>query len=159
MKKWVLALVIGVVFLSLGATIGRSGSSLIYCGSDVMSPGDVCEETRAGSVETRTYEEMKESAEAGKRFAESGGRVSLLAAGGLFTVLGIAGIVVVRRGRKNAGPTTAPYRQQGVNPPQPVPPGYPPLPQAVQPGYPPRAPHGQQVQYPPQSFGPTGSQN
>jgi hypothetical protein len=157
MKKWVLALVLGVVLLSFGATIGRNGSSLIYCGSDVMSPGDVCEETGAGSVKTRTYEEMKESAEAGKRFAESGGRVGLLAGGGVLTALGIAGIVVVRRRRKNAGPTApdphlAQYQQQGAHPPQPR---YPPQP----PHYQPQAQYPPQTQYPPQNFGPTGPQN
>jgi hypothetical protein len=176
MKKWVIALVFGVMLVSFGAGGGRNDSNLIYCGSEIMSPGDVCEETSRGSTTTKTYAEMKASDEAGKRIFNSWGRWALLGGGVVLMGAGIAGIVATRRRRRNAGPTTADLhlaqarqQQQGqAYAPGPYQPGPPPS-HAQQWGQPQQAPYPPQPQpqyqqppqgqYPPQNFGPAGSQN
>lgn len=104
MAKWIVCLVIGLGMLSLSSGAGINDNT-IRCGSDIMGPGDVCEETRAGSVvDTQTYEEMKESKEAGQRIFNSWGRWALLGGGLILTVLGIWGIVKVKRQRKEPRP-------------------------------------------------------
>jgi hypothetical protein len=132
MKKWIVCLVIGLGMLAFSTGTGINDDT-IRCGSEVMSPGDVCEETRGGSVtDTETYEEMKESKEAGQRTFNSWGRWVLLGGGLLLTGLGIWGIVKVKRARKNE-----PHLGPGHTPDaQPAPQLGPPLRQ-----YPPPYPH------------------
>jgi hypothetical protein len=150
MKKWVFALIVGIVMLSFGARTDVN-SSTITCGGRTMSPGDVCEETRGGvTTDTRTYDEMKESQEAGARTFNSWGRWALLGAGAVFAIGGIIGIVLVRRRRATAA-AQPPAAQPQFAPPQQ-------LPNAPYQQYPP-APYPQQMpqqQYPPQGWGPTG---
>lgn len=146
MKKWVIALCVGLALLAFGSGVGVNDNT-IKCGSETMYPGDVCEETRAGStVDTKTYEEMKASKEAGQRIFNSWGRWALLGGGLVLVVGGIAGIMTTRRRRAKAA--------VGVQQPHPVGPVYPP----GQPYVPPQGGHyGQPQQYqPPQNFGPTG---
>ena len=177
MKKWVFALIIGIAMLSLGARTDV-GSSTITCGSETMSPGDVCEETRGGvTTDTKTYDEMKESQEAGARTFNSWGRWALLGAGGVLTIVGIFGIVVVRRRRAAAAahpqalqpqtvqpqaaqPRFVPPQQTTNAPNQPYSPSAPYPQQMPQQQYSPQVPsqpsHPRQQQYPPQGWGPTG---
>lgn len=145
MKKWVFALCVGVALLALGARTDVNDST-ITCGSETMYPGDVCEETRAGStVDTKTYEEMKASSEAGKRIFNSWGRWALLGGGALLTIAGIAGIVIIRRRRKAAA---------GVQQPHPAgPAAYPP---PAQPYVLPQGGGHYGPPHPPQNFGPSG---
>ncbi len=123
MKKWIVCLVIGLGLLSLSSGVGINDNT-IRCGSEIMGPGDVCEETRNGSVtDTETYEEMKESKEATQRTFNSWGRWALLGGGALLTVLGIWGIVKVKRARKNEpylGPGYTPGQAEPRQPGQPV---------------------------------------
>ncbi|HEX6352357.1 hypothetical protein [Actinophytocola sp.] len=167
MKKWVFALVVGIVLLSIASTAARDNT--IRCGSEIMGPGDVCEETRAGStVDTKTYEEMKESHDASRRFFESGGRWAMVGVGALLTIGGIIGIMRVRRRRRaqpDVGPVPPGQQPQATPsgyPPQATPPGYPPQQQyAPQQQFPPQGPPPQfppQQQYPPQNWGPPGPQ-
>ncbi len=151
MKKWVVCLVIGLGMLAFSTGAGINDNT-IRCGSEIMGPGDVCEETRAGSVtDTETYEEMKEGKEAAQRTFNSWGRWALLGGGLLLTGLGIWGIVKVKRQRKagnmpgQAGPRE-PGQQFMQGPPamRPGPqPNYGPPQQnyAPPPGYSPQAPH------------------
>jgi hypothetical protein len=148
MKKWVFALCVGLALLAFGSGAGKDGDT-IKCGSETMYPGSVCEETRAGStVDTKTYEEMRESKEAGQRIFNSWGRWALLGGGSVLTIAGIFGIVATRRRRKAAA---------GIQQPHPAGPVYPPG-QPNAPHVPPQGGHyGQPQQYhPPQGFGPTG---
>ena len=181
MKKWIVCLVIGLGLLALSSGVGINDNT-IRCGSEIMSPGDVCEETRNGSVtETETYEEMKESKEAGQRTFNSWGRWALLGGGLLLTGLGIWGIVKVKRAKKNEpylGPGYTPGQAEPRQPGQPVgqymqgmtplPPNLPGVQQGPPQGYAPQQqypPQNQpppnygppQQQYPQQPFGP-GSQ-
>ncbi len=138
MKKWVVALVIGVALLLL-STGANVNDSTITCGSEIMGPGDTCEETRGGTtVDTKTYAEMKADDEAAKRTFESWGRWALLGGGAVLTVLGIWGIVVTRRKRAAAGPP-----QAGMQPGMP-------------PGGHPQVPNGGLNQYAPQGPAVTG---
>lgn len=165
MKKWVVCLVIGLGMLAFSTGVGINDNT-IRCGSEIMGPGDVCEETRAGSVtDTETYEEMKESKEAGQRTFNSWGRWALLGGGLLLTGLGIWGIVKVKRAKKKPylgpgytpgqaeprqpGQPDAPY-MQGMTPLPPDPPG--PQQGYSQQGYVPQPPNyaPPQQQYPPQ---------
>jgi hypothetical protein len=156
-KKWVLALVAGIVLLSIASTAARDNT--IRCGSEIMGPGDVCEESRAGStVDTKTYEEMKESHDASRRFFESGGRWAMVAVGALLTIGGIIGITRVRRRRRTNPDQGAPPVPAGHQPPP-----YPPQQQQFQPQYPqqtryPQQQYPPQQQFPPQNWGPPGPQ-
>jgi len=118
MKKWVVALIIGLGMLAFGSGVGVNDST-IKCGSEIMGPGDTCEETRGGvTTDTKTYNEMKADKEAGQRTFNSWGRWVLLGGGAVLTVLGIGGIVATRRKRAAAGPAVT------GTPPG----GYPPVP-------------------------------
>lgn len=176
-KKWVIALVIGVM-MALGSAANVSENDTIKCGSETMGPGDVCEESRGGStVDTRTYDEMKESSEARARMFNSWGRWALLGAGLALAIAGFAGIRATRKRRATAAtaqpqavqlqaaqPVQAQFAppQQMPNAPHPrnaphVPhQQYPPAVQNTP--YPQQQPYPPQRQYPPQSFGPTGHQ-
>ena len=153
MKKWVFALIVGIALLSLGARTDVNANT-ITCGSQTMGPADVCQQTRGGSTTTWTYEEMKKSQESGARTFNSWGRWALLGAGGVLTIVGIFGIVVVRRRR----------RATAAAQPQAVPAPFVPSQQMPNTSYPRQAPYPQQMppqsypqrQYPPQGFGPTG---
>jgi hypothetical protein len=172
MKKWVVAVVIGVALLLLSTGAGQDDNGVVKCGSAVMGPGDECEETRRGqTVGTRTYEDMKASQEAAARTFDSWGRWALLGGGLVLTLGGVAGIVMTRRRRAAAAaqpqpplppnvsfvqhphqppryaPQQAPQQQAGQYAPQ----QYPQQQQVPQQYVPPRQPP-----YPPQSFGPTG---
>jgi hypothetical protein len=161
-KKWVIALVIGVM-MALGSAANVSENDTIKCGSATMGPGDVCEESRGGStVETRTYDEMKESSEARARMFNSWGRWALLGAGLALAIAGLAGIRATRKRRA----ATAAGQPQAV-PTQFAPPQQAPYPQVPHQQYPPavqntpypqQQPYPPQQQYPPQGFGPTGHQ-
>jgi hypothetical protein len=106
MKKWVIAVLIGVALLALGSGAANNKDGLIRCGSEIMGPGDVCEESRRGStVSERTYEEMKASQEAATRTFNSWGRWVLLGGGLFLTAVGIWGIVTRRRRAASAEPT------------------------------------------------------
>jgi hypothetical protein len=156
MKKWVFALVIGLMLVALSF---KGKNSTIDCGGKTMQPGYVCEQN--GS--TRTYSEMKESQEAAQQAFQSWMRWVLLGVGGVLTIAGFVGVMKVRRARRvaEAPGTNVPPHPQGAGPGQynhvPQPP-YPAQPQQMwnpqQPPYPPQAP--QQMPYPPQNFGPTG---
>jgi hypothetical protein len=141
-KKWVIALVIG---LGLIAFSFKGKESTIECGGKTMQPGYVCE--RNGS--TQTYTEMKEAQEDGQRAFEAYGRWVFLGLGALLTVGGTVGILLVRRSRNNAP------LPQGMTP---LPPQYNHPPQMSYPQQAPYPPQAQypQAQYPPQNFGPTG---
>jgi hypothetical protein len=171
MKKWVVCLVIGLGMLAFSTGVGINDNT-IRCGSEIMGPGDVCEETRAGSVtDTETYEEMKAGKEARQRTFNSWGRWALLGGGLLLTGLGIWGIVKVKRQRKagNTPGQTGPREpgQQHIQGPPAMHPGPQPQPNYAPPpqqGYAPQPPHPNyapppQGNYPPpqQPFGP-GSQ-
>lgn len=173
MKKWVFALVIGVM-MAIGAGADVS-DDVIKCGSEIMGPGDVCEETRGGTtVETRTYDEMKESSEARARMFETWGRWALLGGGLVLAIAGLTGILATRR-RRAAAAAQPQGRQPQFAPPQPMrnapyQPNAPHVPHQQNASYPPNAPYPQQMPpqqrvpqqpypqqpYPPQSFGPTG---
>ena len=162
MKKWVIALIVGLALLGLGAGVGVNDNT-IKCGSEIMSPGDECEETRSGTtVGTKTYDEMKASNEAGQRTFNSWGRWVLLGGGLALTVLGVVGIVKERRRRANAGPTTADMhlaqqQQASSTPGQPQQYSPPPQQQQQPPQYSPgQQPAQPQQQYPPQDFDPRG---
>jgi len=146
MKKWVVALVIGLALLALGSGAGVNDNT-IRCGSEIMLPSDTCEETRGGdTVGTKTYDEMKADKEAGQRVFNSWGRWALLGGGGVLAVLGIFGIVSTRRKRAAAGPTTADLHLAQQN-------------AAQQAGYPRQQPvSGQLNQFAPMRHGPTVGQ-
>jgi hypothetical protein len=172
-KKWVFALVIGIMLaLATGADVS---DDVIKCGSEIMYPGDVCEETRGGATtDTQTYEEMKESSEARTRMFETWGRWVFLGVGLLLATAGLTGILATRKRRAAAAaaqpqavvPQAAPHHGM---PPQFVPPQrmpnapYPQAPNQQYPQHPPyhqqmppQQPYPPQQQYPPQGFGPTG---
>lgn len=133
MRKWIICVVVGVALLSLSTGAGGDDSGLLKCGSEVMSPGDVCEETRGGvTVDEKTYDEMKASQENGQKIFNSWGRWALLGGGIALVALGVFGIVRTRRQRSAAQAAGVGVPPQG--PPQP---GQPPYGQSGQ------APHGQ----------------
>lgn len=86
----------------------------ITCGSDVMHPGDVCEETRRGVVtDTYTYADAVAEREAGARNFAAKGRWIQLGLGSGLIVLAATGIVLTKRRRARRPPTTADlYLQQ-----------------------------------------------
>jgi hypothetical protein len=167
MKKWIVCLVLGVLPLigSTGWLREDDKPGEITCGSDVMRPGDVCQETRRGVVvDTETYEEkVKAAKEGGANFASTG-RWVLLGIGLALECLGIVGMVVTRRRRARRAPTTAdlalsqhPAYAPGYVVQQPVwPQGTTPRPQHPQaPQHPPAPQHPQAPQHHPQQpFGP-----
>lgn len=164
MAKWIVCLVFGV--LCVIASFGGGGDSTgISCGSDAMSPGDICEETRNGVTETKTYSEMVEDEKSNQQAFDTWGRWALLAAGVVLLGGGTAGIIVRRR------KANQPYLGPGYVPGQAEPrqPGQPDAPYMQgmriepepnwygqqQPGVQPPPPPYQQNQ-PPGGFGPQG---
>ena len=184
MKWWIVVVLIGGALIASGAGVGAKSSQPgeITCGSDVMRPGDVCEETRRGvTVDTYTYEEkLQEEKDSAATFARSGRWVQLGIGAGV-VVLGVVGIVFARRRRAQQATVVQQMVQQqaawqGQPPQHPGQPGqmrqsgpapqYPQAPQRApqpaqpahmgkynQPHYPPQP---YQPQYPPQDFGPRG---
>jgi hypothetical protein len=116
-KWWIVVLVLGVLLTASGTGIGRSDGSPgeITCGSEVMQPGDVCEETQRGVVtDTYTYEEkVRDEKESAAAFARSGRWVQLGLGAGLI-VLALVGIVLTKR-RRARKPPVQQWQQQ---PPQ-----------------------------------------
>lgn len=153
MKKWVIALVIGLALISLSF---KGKDSTIDCGGKTMQPGYVCEQN--GS--TRTYSEMAEAQKSSQEAFQSWIRWVLLGVGAVLTIGGFVGVMKVRRTRRTSAEpdtqgTNVPY-SQGADPaqhnrmPQP---SYPAQPQQMwdpqQAPYPPQPQHPQQTPHPP----------
>lgn len=75
------AIVIGVLVLAFGAYMQLFPSGDVMCGTDVMSPGDLCETTRRGVTRTYTFDEMKENASTAPLVAMGFGAVAILYGG------------------------------------------------------------------------------
>ncbi|MBX6751628.1 MAG: hypothetical protein IRY85_18545 [Micromonosporaceae bacterium] len=60
--RTIAAIVIGVLALAVGIYLKLFPSAEVMCGTEVMSPGDLCETTRRGVTRTYTYDEMKQNA-------------------------------------------------------------------------------------------------
>lgn len=58
--RTIAAFVIGVVTLAVGIYLKLFPTGEVMCGTEVMSPGDLCEETRRGVTSTYTYEDMQQ---------------------------------------------------------------------------------------------------
>jgi hypothetical protein len=113
-KWWIVLAVLGGIIM-LGST-GVFGGKIdeIMCGSQVMHPGDVCEETRPGGIrDTFSYEERVAEGEAiAKNFAERGRWIGLSVGVGL-TAIAVTGVILTKRRRARRPPTTADlYLQQ-----------------------------------------------
>jgi hypothetical protein len=166
-KWWIVLAVLGGVLVLSSTGIGRDdgGTGEITCGSEVMRPGDVCEETRRGVVtDTYTYEDaVRERAASAEHFAAKGRWIQLGLGSGLI-VLAVTGIIVTKRRRARRPPTTADLylrqreawqHQQAAQSAQAAhvqqPPHQPPH------GYPVQQPYPRQYppqQYPPQQYPP-----
>ena len=141
-----LIFIVGGVGMTIGS-ITTMSSAEVMCGSEAMSPGDICETTRRGNTTTTTYEEEAASDQTGAKVMIVLG--PLLAVGG-------SGYEIWRIRRMRAARNGA--QQQPAAPPH----GGPPHPQQPHPqphgapqqgGYPPQyPPHPQQ--YPQQYGGP-----
>jgi hypothetical protein len=129
-KWWIVVLVLGVLLTASGTGIGRSSGTPgeITCGSEVMQPGDVCEETSRGVVtDTYTYaEKVRDEKESAEAFARTGRWVSLGIGIGLIAIAAV-GIVLTKRRRARKPPTSADLhlqrqaewqQQQLLQPPQ-----------------------------------------
>lgn len=161
MKKWILCLVVGISLLLLST--GAAGDNEVRCDGALMQPGEICEYTnRSGDVTSQeTYDEVKAGNEAAHQTFVTWGRWALLGGGLALTALGIWGITVQRRRRRNQGPTTADlyFQQQAAQAGTPAPPAYPPQQQfapqqqpAQQQPAQQQAPQQQAQQYPPQQY-------
>lgn len=155
MKWWIAVAVLGVILVVSSTGIWRDDSKQpeITCGSDVMGPGDVCEETRRGvTVDTYTYEEkFQEQKDGDSNFAKSG-RWIQLGIGSALLVGGTVGIFLARRRRaQQKAKYSAMYAipQDGG---QPAPPAQAPHSQPHMP--PPVQQHQPQQQYSPQQQAP-----
>ena len=109
-KWWIVVLVLGVLLAASGTGIGRSsgGPGEITCGSEIMGPGDVCEETRGGVVtDTYTYaEKLEDEKQSAAAFAKTGRWVVLGVGLGLI-VIATVGIVLTKRRRARRPATSA----------------------------------------------------
>lgn len=152
MKWWIVVMVVGAALIASGAGVGAKSAQPgeITCGSDVMGPGDVCEETRRGvTVDTYTYEEkVQEEKDSAATFARSGRWVQLGIGAGL-VVLSVVGIVLTRRRRAGqAAVVQEMVNRQAVWNGAQVPQTYPRQPRSAQPPhsgpYPPPPPQYQQ---------------
>ncbi|GAA4235829.1 hypothetical protein GCM10022254_43980 [Actinomadura meridiana] len=168
----VLGILVGIILFFAGVV--TSGDDEVKCGSQTMSPGDICKTTSDGSSVERSYDEQK----------SQNGRESIImmivgpvvGLGGLVLLLGSSGSRRRHRAHRVAyppaahgappppghyGPPPAPHaaapHAAHVHPPAapaypPAQPGYPPAqpayPPAAQPGYPPVPPPAQPG-YPP----------
>lgn len=70
------ALVIGALFI-VAALVFFSGAD-VKCGSDVMTPSDVCVETKNGKSSERTYDEQKQTNELSRNVGLGLGGVILI---------------------------------------------------------------------------------
>ncbi|GAB3880299.1 hypothetical protein GCM10029964_034420 [Kibdelosporangium lantanae] len=131
MKKRIIWVVIGVL-AGIGAIFGgisqqHKSDSTVYCGSKMMLPGDICQETKNGSTKDRTYEEQR---------AANKGEGNLVILGGGVIILISLGSLVVGLVRRKRPPTTTGQPQppaaqvhvgqwpQPPAPQQPAPPAY-----------------------------------
>lgn len=116
MKWWIAVVVLGVFLLVSSIGIGRGDGTPgeIKCGSDVMRPGDVCEETKRGVVtDTYTYEQKYQDEKDGAAAWFKSGRWVQLGLGSALLVGGAVGIVLTRRRRaQQKAKYTAMYTQQ-----------------------------------------------
>lgn len=170
-KWWIVLLVFGGV-VAVGVTgiyrgDGKPGE--IKCGSEIMQPGDVCQETRRGRVtDTQTYEAKVEEIRVGAKNFDSKGRWIQFGIGLGFMAIAVTGMIVTKRRRARKPPTTADLylQQQAAWQQQPAQPAHfqqPPQwhPQHVQQQPYQQQPYQQQQPYPPQQrqypdFGPRG---
>ncbi len=103
-------LVLGVLLTASGTGIGRSDGSPgeVTCGSEVMRPGDVCEETSRGVVtDTYTYDEAVQDEKADAAAFAKTGRWVQLGLGGGMVIIALVGIVLTKRRRARKPPTSA----------------------------------------------------
>ncbi|WP_106586920.1 hypothetical protein [Murinocardiopsis flavida] len=105
MIRAVLCVLVGIGMLIIG--IATMGETEVKCGSEVMQPGDICEETRRGNTTERTYEEQ----------AESNTTTSWVMIG-LSPIMVVGGVVWALSGRRKNRPAMA----QAPQFPQPGPP-------------------------------------
>ncbi|GAB3479352.1 hypothetical protein GCM10027440_16650 [Nocardiopsis coralliicola] len=149
-----LIFIVGGVGMTIGS-ITTMSSAEVMCGSEAMSPGDICETTRRGNTTTTTYEEEAASDQTGAKVMIVLG--PLLAVGGSgYEIWRIRRMRAARNGAQqqpaappHGGPPhpQQPHPQQyGAPQPHPQPHGAP-----QQGGYPPQyPPHPQQY---PQQYG------
>jgi hypothetical protein len=83
-------LILGLIALGIG--IYLMGQTDVKCGSEVMSPGDICETTRKGVSTESTYEEQKSSNQLSAKI--------LTGVGGAMTLGGAGWIIVGLTRRK-----------------------------------------------------------
>lgn len=149
---WSIGIVVGLGFV-VGALFGAvlpKPPAEVKCGSEVMTPANVCEEDDHGSKHTYSYDEMKS-----KNATDTvvGGWIGIAWGVGLGTLSVVKLTKAVRRRRAGGGvPAMAGAPQQWS---QPVPPQYPPQ------QYPPQQHPPQQYppqQYPPQQYPPQQQQ-
>lgn len=110
MKWWIAVLVLGVLMTASGAGLRKSddGPGEVTCGSEVMRPGDVCEETRRGVVtDTYTYEEKRRDEEQSASAYARTGRWVVLGIGIGLVLAAAVGIVLTKRRRGRRPLTTA----------------------------------------------------
>jgi hypothetical protein len=91
------AIVLGVVAIAVGVYMQFFSGTDVMCGTDVMQPGDLCEETRRGTTTTYTFDEMKQNASMSSWYAMGFGVVAI--GFGAFTLW---------RGKKKAAAAAAP---------------------------------------------------
>ncbi|GHJ49812.1 hypothetical protein Cs7R123_71540 [Catellatospora sp. TT07R-123] len=77
-------LIVGL--LVLGAGFYMVNQTDVTCGSDVMSPGDICQTTRKGHTTESTYEEEKSSQHTGGMIAMGLGGAAALGGAGWIVV-------------------------------------------------------------------------
>ena len=101
-KNWVpIVMLVAIAGLLLGGLFTYRAStydpSVVKCGDEVMAQGDTCV-AYGGDSDTGTgsYDEVKADQDASNRVNQIVGPIAL-GVGGLFLVIGIAGIVVRRR--------------------------------------------------------------
>jgi hypothetical protein len=103
----VIMFVLGVILTGIGvATV--NGSTDVMCGSEVMSPGDLCRNVTEGT--TKTYAQMKSS--------DNDGGLILLGIGAVCLIVGVVLIVHYRR-RASANTVSAVPPLPGQYPPSP----------------------------------------
>jgi len=91
------ALIVGAVALVIGLVLMQS--SEVKCGSQMMSPGDICQVTKRGNTTERTYDEQKSS---GKTTAY------IITGVGALLIIGGGVAFVLRMRRRSADPAPAP---------------------------------------------------
>jgi hypothetical protein len=89
--RLVIGAVIGIGLLLVG--VNELGSDEVTCGSQQMSPGDICSEIGGGSTTDRTYDEQKSDNE------RTGWIMTGIGAVFLIGTVGVAGVGFARRNR------------------------------------------------------------